>query len=386
MFTVGALKDGVTGLLSGTNLDTVTGLNKALERAARKLAQKADVPEASGIQQITLYDGVFDYLADTNIFGNSIVDLAPQGVTRSYLDDVVKQPKAYFDRTKLYCPSGYQVTFKHNKGVPMVRIATPKPLPRVTLDSMKETTDWTAAGSTSALTQDKTVFYESPSSLKFTLTGSSTGTLTKTITEVDISSYEDVGVAFLAIRIPDGATATNLTSIALRLGSSASVYDEVSDTEGFLGAWTAGEWLLVAFDFSGATSTGTPDWEKIDYAQVRLAHSGTLTNFRVGGLWIALPSPHEFLYQTAAIFLNDGTLNKTITDDDDEIILNDAAYILYEHECALGIALQKTMSKKASELRAILYGGEDRMGLYDQYRANNPSEQLRQVGSYYDAY
>lgn len=31
---------------------------------------------------------------------------------------------------------------------------------------------------------------------------------------------------------------------------------------------------------------------------------------------------------------------KTITDDTDEIVLNDAAYNLYEHECAVTIAEQ----------------------------------------------
>lgn len=249
---------------------------------------------------------------------------------------------------------------------------------------MKETTDWTAAGSASALTQDKTVFYESPSSLKFTLTGASTGTLTKAITSVDLSTYEDVGVAFLAIRIPSGATASDLTSIQLKIGSSSTAYNDVTSTAGFLAAWTAGDWLLVSFDFSGASETGTPDWSAIDYVQVSIVHASTMTNFRVGGLWIALPSPHELLYQSSAIFLVSGTQNKTITNDDDQIVLSEPAFLLYEHECALAIAIQKTMHKKAAELRAILYGGEDKMGLYDQYRSDNPSQELRTVGSYYD--
>ncbi len=30
-------------------------------------------------------------------------------------------------------------------------------------------------------------------------------------------------------------------------------------------------------------------------------------------------------------------------------------------------------------------GGVITLGLYDQYRANNPSEQIRQIGSWYDS-
>lgn len=384
MRTVGELKDGVAGLLSGTNLDNVTALNKCFERAARKLLNKADVPEANVRQAITLYDSVFDYLGDERLFGGALVDLRPQGNSRTFLDTVAKRPVADFDQGKHFLPSGYDVAFEWKKGTPIVRIATPKPFPRSMLDTMKETTGWTAAGSASALNQDRTTYYDASSSLRFTLTGSSTGTLTKTLsTALNLELYEDVAVAFLALRLPDGATASTLTSIALRLGSSASAYDQVTATQGFLGAWTAGEWLLVAFDFSGATSTGTPDWTALDYVDVRLAHTATLTNVRVGGLWLSLPSPHEFIFQTAAIFLQSGALVSAIVNDDTQIVLSDAAYVLYEHECALGVAVQQVMDKKAASLRAMLYGGEDKMGLYDQYRSDNPSDEVRTVGSYY---
>lgn len=383
MNTVGNLKDSVAGLLTGVNLDSVTGANQAIERAARKLVQKADVPEASDVENITLYDGVYDYPMDTNIFGEAIIDVRPQGESRSQLDTVVKRPVSLFDREKHTLPSGYAISMAYDKGTPIIRIASPKPKSRVTVDSMQQTTGWTAAGTAASLVQDDTVYYEQPASLRFSLAGSGTGTLTKAINSINISSYEDVGVGFLAMRIPDGATVSDLTSVAIRIGSSASDYNEVSNTTGFVKAWVAGDWLLTAFDFSGASETGTPDWENIDYAQVRFAHTGAFTNFRVGGLWLALPSPHEVLFQTAAIFLASSALNKTITDDDDQIILNDAAYLLFEHEAALQIAVQGRATESAANMRAILYGGEDQVGLYNQYRADNPSQELRTVGYYH---
>lgn len=386
MYTVGQLKDGVAGLVSGTNIDKVTGVYKVFERAARKLVTKADIPEATQKLAMTLYSGVTDYIAPSKIFGSALIDIRPQGVSRWFGESVQKMPVEFFDRTKGMLPGGSQVAFEHKDGVPIIRIVASRANEQATLDWMNETTGWTASGSASGLTRDTISYYDSPASLRFTLTGSSTGILTKTISSLNIESYQDVAVAFLALRIPDGATATTLSSIELRLGSDDTNYDSVTATEGFLGAWTVGEWLLIALDMSTSTSTGTPDWTAIDYVQVRFAHTATLTNIRIGGLWIAPPSPHEILFQTSAIFLNGTTRNLTITDDEDQIVLNEAAYLLYEHECALGIAVQQNQENKAANLRTILYGkeGTNDEGLYAEYRGDNPSEELRQIGSYYN--
>lgn len=379
MHTIGQLKDGLSGLLQGITLDNVIGLHKALERTVRILSTKVDIPEASAVHPITIYSGVYDYASPSDIFGGSINDFRPQGESRSSIDYVYKQPVELFDRTKTLLPNGYALCFEWDKGTPIVRVTSPKPTPRAWLDTMGSTTDWTAVGTGSGLTVDETVYYNSPAALRFTLTGSGTGTLTKTINRLDISDYENVCVGFLAIRTPSIA---NLTSISLKVGSDSSNYDEITATQGFLGAWTVNDWLLVAFDFSGATSTGTPDWDNIDYVQISVAHTGTITNFYVGGLWLSLPSPCELHYKTPAIFLRSGALSKTITDDDDEIILNDAAYVLYEYECAVTIAEQSS----GGNLDGVALGYKNKLKneLYPNYEADNPSGELKEIGNYYD--
>ena len=381
MFTVGNAKDEISGLLQGINLDNVTALNQSLARAVRTLVQKVDIPEATDIEQITIYDGVVDYPAPINIFGGAVTDFRPDGISRTRLDYVYRQPVELFDRTKAFIPNGTKLTFEYNKGTPIVRIVSAKVTPRAILDQMNSTTGWVAGGSLSALTTDETVFYQSPASLKFTLTGASVGTLQKDINSLSIASYEDVCVGFLAIRTP---SITNLTSISLDVGSDSSNFDTVSATEGFLGAWVVDEWLLVAFDFSAAVSTLTPDWTAITYININITHSGTITNFRVGGLWLSLPSSSELLYETTAFFLRDGFLSKTITDDDDEIILNDAAYNLFLHEAAVTIAEQASSGKKS--VVAEGYKLKLRDELYPPYKADNPSEEIRVIGSYHDEF
>lgn len=393
--TVSELKDSVAAILSGLDLSNVDNLNGALERAARVLVQKADVPEASGTQNITLYSGVFDYACDPRIFGTAINDIRPQGISRPITDYAYKTFGEQFDRTKGYLPNGTMTTFEYQNGIPIIRIVSKIPQQQNVIDRMSDTTGWIAAGSASGLVQDSAVYYQAPASLRFTLTGASTGTLTKTLqSPIDLSSYEGVGVAFLAIEIPATATASDLTSIALKLGSDSSDYSLVTATEGFLGAWVSNNWLIVAFDEALASTVGTPNWGAIQYVQVSLTTLSTMINFRVGGLWICQPSPAQILYQSAAIFIpaDSQTAETTITSNTDTIVLNDPAYSIYEYESALSV-LQQTGAGASdatmASINGILNGARARNGtvitegLYDLFRGDNPSQELRTIGNYY---
>jgi hypothetical protein len=386
MKTVANLKSSISGILTGTNLNNVTNLNGAIERAVRMVIQQASIPEATGRQSITLYGGVYDYAPSTSIFGNTIIDLRPQGINRNPWDYVWRQPVEMFDREKQYS-SGYQLTFEWDQGTPIMRVATNKLTNMAVIDTMSATTGWTNGGSAGTITADGTVYYKSPDALRFTLTGNSSGYLEKTLTNsIDLTDYKGVGQVFLAIRTP---SATNLTNLALRIGSSSANYTTVSGvTQGFLGAWKANDWLLVAFDLSTGSDTGTPSWSAIKYLRLTVTHAATLTNFYMGYLFTSLPYPHDLIYQTAAVFLATGsTPSQTITNDTDQIILSDPAYTLLELQGAAEICLQNggnLSSPTVQMLRGRLYGTGNDIGLYAQYCGNNPSEELRQSGSWYD--
>lgn len=384
MKSVGQLKDEVAGLLQGTNLNNVTNLNGAIERAARVLVQQADVPEASGRETYMLYDGVYDYPAPGTIFGGAVNDLRPQGVSRTPLDYVYKQPIQLFDRTKALLPNGYSLTFEYRKGTGIMRVANTRARQKVLLDPMDSATGWSVGGTASNLAVDETVYYQSPAGLRFNLTGAGTGSLEKTLSSpIDLTSYQGVGVGFLAIDTP---SATDLTSIEFRIGSDPSNYYSVTSTEGFLGSWVANDYLLVAFDLADATTVGSPVITAMDYLGVFIAHSASMSNMRTGYLFISLPSPNELLFQSAAVFMASGSNpSNTISDDNDSVILNDAAYTIFVHECALTISLQNggSLSTPSVQMLTDTLHNKDR-GLYVLYRANNPSNQLRSVGSYYE--
>lgn len=380
MKTIGELKDSVGGILQGTNLDTVTNLNGALSRAARVLAQHVDTPEATVTRNYMFFDGVYDYPAYDTIFGTALVDIRPQGVSRQPWETVIKRPISMFDQTKIYLPTGYEATFEWNLGVPKMRVAQKRANQSLLLDNMGDANSWTAGGSITTLYDDTATYYESPGSIRFNLP--STGTITKTLSNtLDLSTYEGVGSVFLALWLPS----TDLTSVTLRIGSNSSNYTEITATTGFIGAFQANNFQLVQFDLANGTTTGTPDYDNIDYLYVSLTPGSAMTNVRVGNLFIAQPSAHEVIYQTAAIFLSSGVMSNTISSEDDQIVLNDAAYTIYEYMCAQEIAIQSgglVSQIVIDRIKNTLF--DDKVGLIPKYRADNPSQELRLIGSYYD--
>ncbi len=393
--SVSELKNSVAALLSGIDLNNVADLNGALERAARVFIQKADPPEATITQNITLYAGVTDYPCSDKIFGTQIKDIRPQGVSRNPWDYVAKTFPDDFDRNKNWLPSGTMATFEYLLGAPIIRIVSRVPVQEAILDPMNQTTGWTVGGNATNLNQDVTDFYQSPASLRFDISTSGSANLSKTLqSPLDIASYEGVGVGFLAIQVPEGSTPTDLNYINLQLGSSSSNYDQVTATTGFLGDWVAGEWVLISFNFANATATGTPDWSAIDYVNVVLNTDSAFTNFRTGYLFISLPSSNQIISKSAAIFLPVSSTIPltTITANTDTITLTNPSYTIYQYEAALSV-LQMTGGAMADSMTArlneILHGTRagsgagPNFGLYDLYRGDNPSQDLRTSGNYY---
>lgn len=393
-YLVSDLKDSVAGMLSGVDISNVANLYGCFERAFRTQLQKIDIPEASEIQNVVLYSGVTNYAIDPKVYGTAINDIRPQGISRTPVDFVVKTDQEGFDRTKnYYYRNGTMATFEYNLGIPTVRIVAPFPKQLNVIDPMNAINSWVVAGNASNLVLDTTVFYESPASLRFNL-GTGIGTLTETTNPTSLSTYQGVGVAFLAIEMPANATASNLTSIILQLGSSSGNYSMVTATAGFLGAFSANNWMLVAFDFSTATNVGVPNWSSISYVNLIFNTTGAIINFRTGGLWISFPTPAQILFQSAAIYLPVGATVPltTITADTDKILLTDPAYTIYEYESAISICEQTGGSSGEGLIggfQSKLNGARTRtgtvidLGLYDLYRGKNPSQQIPTVGSYY---
>lgn len=391
MKTVLNLKNSVAAILSGLDISNVDGVNGAFERAARVFTQKAQIPETQGTQNLILYSGVTDYLIDERIFGTSLIDIRPQGISRTAWDFVYKQFPADFDRDKAYIRNGTMATFAYSNGTPIIRVVTSNTIQRIILDPMTSTTGWTYNASVTNVFDDNAVFYQTPASIRFDLVAAGTaGYFEKTLmSPIDLTSYQGNSVAFLAVDIPSA----NITSYELRIGSDSGNYYSMINTVGTLGN-VLNEFMLIAFDLSQATTVGSPDISNIQYVRVIFNYDGTaMTNINMGDLFISRPCPSQILYGSAGFFRVGDVVSTSITSDNDLIILNDSAYSIYEYECSLSI-LQQTGGgagdSTMASLSSILNGARARngmvvqLGLYDLYKGENPADLLRTAGSWYD--
>lgn len=392
----------IAALITGIDLNDVSDKDGAYSQAARDFVQRAKPPEAVGRFPLSIYSGVFDYPVNTEdaaaLFDSKLVDLRPQGVSRGYQDFASGQIIQDFDRTKAYGTLGYRFAIEYVNGVPILRIAAKRPFQQLFIDQMNQVGNWKVGGTASTLAQDITDYYAIPGSLRFNLAAGanpSQGYIEETLSfPVDLSAYQNASMVFLAVQLPSG---TDISSIAIRIGTNATNYFEVSGTQAFVyGNFIAGNWFLIGVPIAPATTVGTVNYKSIQYARVTCNYNGTAQfNVRMGGLWVALPNPVEVLYQTAGVFLSKttGLLSQTIDSQEDTIILNDAAYNLFLYECAIQILLQSGGSLGTGlvgNYQAKLNGARTRtgaiieLGLYDLYRADNPTQELNNLGNWYD--
>lgn len=391
--TVADLKEDVQAVLTGIDLDEVPNLYGSFQRAVATFIQKADVPETMIRQPIMLYSGVNYYTPDPRMFGTGVIDIRPQAVN-TWAGQVYKRPISDFKQLQRRLPYGYTVTFEYQDGDPIMGIIQGKTIPQTNISSMSSVTGWSVGGNASGLAQDNTVYYQAPASLRFNLASAgSQGILSTTLANaVDLSSYAGVGVAFLAAYFPDAGL---IDSVELRIGSDSADYVSVIATAAFLGDFVSDLWQLIDFDWANAATVGSPDLAAITYVEILTNYTtGTqLNNVRYGNLFISLPSPNEILFYSAAAFRegDSGSFSTTISTDgqgdEDEIIFRDAAYNIYVQECAREIAKNQGAlagSGMIAEIDQVLEGGGNKVGLYDQYRGDNPSEELRQVGNWYN--
>src|ERR1035437_2007782 len=120
MYDVLALKQDLAGILHGTSLSKVVGVDPLIDHAAREILLDADFYETKREAQIVnaLYDHVYNYVAPGDLKSDKIFDIRPQ-VDRD-CDDVFNQTySANFDLNKT--DGDFQVEYVN--GIKTLRIS-----------------------------------------------------------------------------------------------------------------------------------------------------------------------------------------------------------------------------------------------------------------------
>lgn len=378
--TIADIKTRVASKIHGTSVNKIQDFYGLCHEAAGNLISKVDLKETIRISQITnaLYDNVYDYVAPSDLKDEAILDIRPQS-NRTLADNSFNASGYEFDRNK----TNGSYTVRNNSGVKTLRISKDLTAGILLNDLNSLTTNgtWAATANAQNLAVDSLNKITGSASLKFDISaGGTSGYIeNSTMTAVDMSTIVNTGALFAWVFV---SSATVVTSVNLRWGSSSSDYmsSTVTATQDNTALVTG--WNLLRFDWAGSTETGTVDATAINYARVTLNYSGTAVSVcRVDNIIGILGSIFDIEYLSKYLFKNtSGTWIEKPTDDTDIVNLDTTSYPLFIYELA-ELCGQEIAGKDSSfDLNYIITKKKE---TWDTYTASNKSERQKQRTTYY---
>lgn len=330
-YSVSQAKSDLEAVLHGSTLNQVTGVDNIFNRAARQLLLDCDPQETIRIAQTPkIYQNVYDYPLTnlTDLKGNKIIDIRPQ-VNRSLADVFGQKYSQEFDVSKQYA-SAPNFTIDFNTAQKSLRIDATNLVAPVTLnniDAPSSNGTWADGGSSGVgnFSQNTSNPASAPSSLQFDLTNTSHAIIVNSTSQaVDLSTHKSVSSLFLWVYIP--VTTPAVTEIDLYWGSSSANYWVQSASAPYNNSSFVAGWNLVQFDWSSASSIGTPNASSVGYLRIDLFFASPITQpgFGLNTLTSNLGAIFQILYYSKFLFRDASTeaFQETVTDDSNLINLD----------------------------------------------------------------
>lgn len=387
-YTISNLKNELTGVLHGTSLSKVQGLDVLIDRAARRLVNDIDPIETVRIVQISngIFDKVYDYPAPSDLKGDRIIDIRPQA-RRELRDKFFQVYNEDFDRNKTISIERHhrdEFSIQFNNGVKSLRIVKDliSPILIHNLDTIDENGTWSVGDDATNLREDNINFVQGSGSLRFDTSGAGTTAFLENsdFQPIDLSRDENQGSLFLFVFLPDPSL---VTSWNLRWGNDTLNFWDVTVTTAFDSTVFQTGWNQLKFDWNGATVTGTPDSTAVDYSRITLTYDGTAdTDYRVDNLTSNLPEIFELEYYSKFLFQDATTLafQERVTDDTNIVNLDTDAYNLLFNLVAYFVA-QQVQAENASFDASYWINEYDRERA--RYTAKTKSQIIKPQRTYY---
>lgn len=377
-------KVDLQGVLHGTTLNQIQNLDGVFDRAARQLLQDMDPQETKRTVEFVrpIFNGVFDYPIAADVKGNKLVDIRPQ-VRRLPRDIWSQAYNQAFDVAKGNVFSlANMFTMNFNTGVKTIRIDAPflnAPVALNLAESVDVNGTWQAGGTASGLETNNTNFVIGSGSLQFDATAGAAYVEVSDMASVDLSNVVNQSSLFCWVYVPDGS---DLTSVQLRWGSSSGAYYALTVTETQQDVAFANGWNLCQFEWSQASTTGSPDASDITYLRVTLNLTASAAGCLVNGIESVLGTVMEYEYYSKYLFrdASTGAFQERVTDDSNLINLDTDSYNVFFNKLAEFAAQQQQGTDAAGDV--AYFRDEYGRGLA-RYQAMYKSEVQKPQSVYY---
>ena len=333
-YSITNLINDMQGAMHGTTVNQVTNLYGIFNRAARDVVQEIDAQETKRIVLTgsPIFNGVWDYPIPPDLKGNKIIDIRPQYL-RKPGDKWLQDYNQAFDIMK---NNGLQpdFTINFNTSVKSLRINSPNLISGVTLNQVDGITSngtWVVGGGATNLRVDNQNFVTGAASLAFDIAAGPTSAYLEnsTMGTNNIASQINQATLFLYTYFPNAA---GITSVELRWGSSAANYYAVTTTQTQQATVFQNAWDLLAFNWAGATTVGSPDPSNITYLRVTWNYNGAAqTAVRLDAIQSILGRFLELEYYSKFLFrdASTGAYQETVTDVTNLVNLDTDSYNIF---------------------------------------------------------
>lgn len=373
--TIQDVKSNLSAQLHGGTLNRVRNVEMLLERTANTLLSHIDPIDTMRMAALasTIHDDFFNYALPSDF--KEIIDLYPED-NRQTSDTASRGYTEKFDLRKSLASK--VVSIESNDGTKQIRINW-RSRQGKTIHTMNSVTDngtWSAVASATGI-KANTIFKVSGSaSIEFDIVASGDGIQNTTMSAVDLTDEDEVGVFFVWMyfgSIP--------TSVSARWGNdlTTNYWTSVAQTTQADGTSLKTGWNLLKFPWSTATETGTVVPSTVDSFRVTVVSSAQ-NNVRVDNIVCSIGRNFDIKYYSKYIVKNSaGIWLSRSTSDDDTVVLDNDALQIWHLENLKAAAQQ---SEGGDSTFDINWANTELEKLYREYTARYPSQAKKAVTSY----
>lgn len=325
--TVSTIADRVrvrANTISGGRLED-SDIREFINNFFRFSRRKYLLPWTKRTQDLEIYDGVYVYPAPSDL----VVPIEPQKYISADQNDnfnfhstTAKEFARNLNNTNDFAIDWERGTkflnIRHSEGVGGSQIHN--------MDDVDDNGTWSVTGDGSGLDEDTGNFIEGSASLFFNVTNSgNTVTLTNSnFTALDLSDgYENASTIFFWLYLP----VTGLSSVRIRLGSSASNYVQRTVTTNFDGSEEKVGWNLIGLPWDGSASSTTPTLASITYCQILLTGTPTGSRYRIDDLKIKKKKNILLPYYSNLLANNNAGTGIELVSAQDDSVLGDEDFL-----------------------------------------------------------
>lgn len=262
-----------------SRIDTNTIMNEIVREVCAEIDLRSTKRKTA--TSPNLFDEVYDIAKPSDLKRWGLIDIIPQ-IGRRLDDEWTLTTPEEFDRRKAV--DTLLVAIDDRDFLGKIRVSIKNNADQLvigTLDSLLGDGSTSGVGweafdaDTANVIADTDNFVRGSGSIRFDINavgGTTSGIKNSSLTTFDWTDYVSMNRSvFVWAWI---TSATNLTNYKLRLGSSASAYDEMTVTAGSDATAFHVGWNLLRFDFSGKTTTGSPTRTAGTFAAIYMTKAG----------------------------------------------------------------------------------------------------------------